>query len=454
VSTPRQFTIWINRMSDGTFGTHAWSGEGEATGTLQTSALPTHLRSVQPPGQLSRDLTRAAPLPEGREADALGDGLYRALFSGDVRDLLQRSRAAAEEHQQCLQLSLQVDPSDRQVAWLDGVEWELLHDDAEGFLALHPAWTMARYLLSPSSLKPLPFARPLRILVVIAKPAGLPPLALDAERLKVEAAWQASGSAEVVLVQPPTVHALSTQLMREKPFHIVHFMCHGTFDESSGKGYLLLEDDSREVNAVEGQVLAIHLQGRCPPSLVVLNACHSATGGPKPLSAVAASLVRRAGIPAVLAMKAPITDASAVAFSMELHEALAAGLSVDSAVTAARRALHARHPDRFDWAIPSLYLRAARSGVTEPPPVRQAASSSPQEREQRTRIDDTLDIGLLKAREATFTNVLKEGEAVDGFDIRAVSITNKTTIGTVDVDKFDRAGLIERAPREREPKPE
>jgi hypothetical protein len=172
------------------------------------------------------------------------------------------------------------------------------------------------------------------------------------------------------------------------------------------------------------------------------------------LSAVAASLVRRAGIPAVLAMKAPIADASAVAFSMELHEALAAGLSVDSAVTAARRALHARHPDRFDWAIPSLYLRAARSGVTEPPPVRQAASSSPQEREQRTRIDDTLDIGLLKAREATFTNVLKEGEAVDGFDIRAVSITNKTTIGTVDVDKFDRAGLIERAPREREPKPE
>ncbi len=448
--SPQLFTVWIGRSDDGSYHTHAWSAQGEARGTLDISLLPAKLQPTREPDLPRRDL-RSVSRPSGDVLEEeQGDRLYRALFSEQVRDLLQRSRADAESNHQNLQLSLQIDPADRQVAWLDEIDWELLRDPDQGFLGLHPGWTIVRYLHSPFRPEPPPPASPLRILVVVASPTGLPPLALGQELRELETAWRASGAVQVVLLQPPTLHALSRQLTSGGPFHLVHFMGHGTFDERTGKGYLLLEDDARGASAVEGQVLAAHLQSLRPPFLVVLNACRTAAGGPKPLSAVAAALVRRAAIPAVLAMKTPVLDTSAIDFSLALHEALAAGTAVDLAVTAGRRALHARQPDHFDWAIPSLYLRATRPQMVPQPP-REPQTLTAEDPELRGKIVDTFEAESLEAEQASFTAFRSEGETAGHLPRLPASLVNSTRIGTGKFGKFDRTGVIIRGQGQQEP---
>lgn len=356
---PQELAIWITPTGEDVYQVEARSsGQGEASASFHASDLPGEGQSL-----LHREFLRARNLtPQdlstaGRDIQEMGAKLHQALFSGSVRELMQRCCSKARQDKQWLRLSLRFNPADPKAAWLDRIAWELLQDGDQGFLGLHPDWTILRYLHSPFPPQALQLSAPLRILVIIAKPIGLSDLETERERAGIERAWQSSAGMQLEFLQPPTIPALSRCLALRDPFHVIHFMGHGRFDESSGKGYLLFEDDRRAPKPVDNDLLATFLRGGGGPSLVVLNACDTATGGPKPLSALSSSLVRD-GVPAVLAMKAPILDAAAVAFSTALHESLAAGQPVDLAVTAGRRALYAQQDDRFDWAIPSLYLRA------------------------------------------------------------------------------------------------
>jgi hypothetical protein len=356
---PQELTISITPTREDVYQVDARSSsQGEASASFHASALPGEEPSfLYRESPQSRNFTPPGLSAAERDIREIGAKLHQALFSGSVRELMQSCCNKARQDKQWLRICLRFNPSDPKAAWLDGIAWELLQDGDQGLLGLHPDWTILRYLHSPFPPRALELSAPLRILVIIAKPLGLSDLETEREHAGIKKAWQSSAGTQLEFLQPPTIPALSRCLALRDPFHVIHFMGHGGFDESSGKGYLLFEDDRRAPKAVDNDLLATFLQGNWGPSLVVLNACDTATGGSKPLSALASSLVR-AGVPAVLAMKAPILDAVAVAFSTALHEALAAGQPVDLAVTAGRRALYAQHDDRFDWAIPSLYLRA------------------------------------------------------------------------------------------------
>lgn len=140
---------------------------------------------------------------------------------------------------------------------------------------------------------------------------------------------------------------------------VLHYLGHGLFLPATGQGNLLFEREDGISFPIAGSLLGDLLSGLPEVRLVVLNACETARlrpDGSEPYSAVATALVQ-AGLPAVVAMGAPIRDRAAVAFSARLYERLSVRDPVEAAVTEARLVIAAERPNTVDWAIPMLFLR-------------------------------------------------------------------------------------------------
>ena len=91
--------------------------------------------------------------------------------------------------------------------------------------------------------------------------------------------------------------------------------------------------------------------------LIFLNTCQGAQGGRSdPFAGMAQRLVQQ-GLPAVLAMQFPVSDAAATALSQAFYQALADGLPADSALSEARKAI-AAHGNEREWATPVLFSRS------------------------------------------------------------------------------------------------
>jgi len=178
----------------------------------------------------------------------------------------------------------------------------------------------------PQPEKPLEISPPLRILVVRAQPAGSRRLDLEQERARIEATWAKIPGVEVEFLPVATPKALGERLSHKPAPHVLHFMGHGGFDEKSGLGVLLLEDEQGQEAQVDGPRLATLLRRVPSLRLVVLNACETARlteeKGVDPFGGVASALVM-AGVPAVVAMQFPISDHAALTFAQRFYTLLA-----------------------------------------------------------------------------------------------------------------------------------
>jgi Tfp pilus assembly protein PilF len=298
-------------------------------------------------------------------ARSVGRKLFEALFQGGVRDRYVASWHRVRETGEGLRIKLRLDPDDPDAARLHSLPWEFLYQpDARRFLARSRHSPVVRYLdvPQPAELPPVPL--PLRVIVVMANPAGTPPLDLDRERKAMTAVWRRHPAVEMTfLPEEPGSRATPQALRRallERECHVLHFMGHGGFDRKSGEGTLFFETGNGAADPVSGEELAELLQDFESLRLVVVNACHSAEAtdeaGRNPFTGVATALVRH-GIPAVVAMQTAISDRAAIAFSRELYHRLAAGDPIDLAVVEGRRAIG--RPGRSDeWGTPVLFLRA------------------------------------------------------------------------------------------------
>ena len=220
---------------------------------------------------------------------------------------------------------------------------------------------IVRYLDVQRPHSPLELRPPLRILVVISQPADCQPLDLGKERAVIESTWARLQDVEVEFLEAATAEALGDRLA-EKPYHVVHYMGHGDFDERTGRGVLLMEDGDRQSSPIDGPTLGILLRDVPTLRLVVLNACETARltkeKGLDPFGGVASSLVM-AGIPAVVAMQFPISDDAAIALGRRFYTVLARGEAVDTAMAEGRRAIRTSQPDTLEWGTPVLFMRAA-----------------------------------------------------------------------------------------------
>ncbi len=391
----RDFSLKIEPDEDGGYTAlvlQSPAGEGRSTFHLpfDPEALGPLLVDL---GQVVRGAGPAgAPAPSaaaGPKVEDAGDQLFDALFSGSVRSLLERSFGWRDERpgRRGLRIKLHIDPTEPSLRLLANLPWELLHyRHTSEFLSLSRLTPIIRYLNVQQPDNPVPLELPLRVLVVIASPPGYDPLDLDRERKLIQDSWAKQDNVEVEFIQRAAIQELQDRLV-EKPYHILHFMGHGDFDQETGRGVVLLEDEHGQAQRVDGETLGILLRD-AKLGLVFLNACRTAQSaqgqGLNPFAGVATAMVL-AGVPAVVAMQFPISDEAAITFAQRFYPLLARDNPVDAAVAEGRRAVRMQDARGFEWATPVLFMRVPQGRVFEvvstPAQVERAPRPEPVEAE-------------------------------------------------------------------------
>jgi hypothetical protein len=286
----------------------------------------------------------------------IGRTLYRAL-TADPRgaQALGSVRDNATASNQPLALNLRLPPGAGELAALP---WELLWDDGSLPLLLGRGRVSActRYLDLPQALPgPRPHTLPLRILALVPH-AGIPEPLREQEQHARRRAWQPlldSGQVTMEELGPVTRQALVDRLQREPLPDVVHYYGHGCY--RNGGGALLLDEADSGECWTNAEALAALLGS---VRMVTLFACQGAAVDHTHslLSGVAPAL-SAAGVPIVVGMQTSVRVAAATRASGVMYRALAAGWSVQQALSLARQALYVEENDRASWYVPVLYIR-------------------------------------------------------------------------------------------------
>jgi len=334
-------------------------GEAVRGGSSSPLRHATHGDSSSPVHSASPAATLARP-------QQVGDELFKAIFSGPVLSLFERSIGMLHGRQRGLRIKIHIDPEDPSLTQLASLPWEFIYrKDTRDFLNLSKYTPIVRYLDVQRPFSPLPLERPLRILVVISDPPDYVNLDLDRERALIEKTWARQEGIQVEFMERASVAALQRRLVRQR-YHVLHFMGHGAFDEYSGQGVLVMQNEAGLGQLVDGSSLGILLRDVLSLRLVFLNACDTATvtreQGFDPFAGVASGMVM-AGIPAVVAMQFPISDKAAITFSGTFYPLLAQGNPVDVAVAEGRRAIRLGDSRTMEWGTPVLFMRAPNGDI-------------------------------------------------------------------------------------------
>lgn len=149
--------------------------------------------------------------------------------------------------------------------------------------------------------------------------------------------------------------------LREQDFAVIHLVAHGEFRDD--RGWALLEDENGDPAPFDEESFSAFFLGERRISLAVLSTCE---GGRQSASSVLTGLAPRLvarGLPAVVAMRYPVTLETARLWSGEFYQALADGWPVDAAIQAARAAVAQDIGFGMrDFATPALFTRA-RNGM-------------------------------------------------------------------------------------------
>ncbi len=353
--------------------------------------------------QLQTRIDRQALLQHEHSFNArdYGLALYEMVFAGKVGREYQRLLARAGSDST---VRVQLVISDY-AAELHALPWERLFyimGDTEIPLAASAQTPFSRFLVTGAGdLQPVN-ERPLRLLLAIANPQGLPPGlgAIDVasevtaladllagtrgqvtgtvlpgrsglpaslrERLENEG-WSIAGVGEVTSWD---------NIQRRLPgHHVLHILAHGQFRQDDGQAFLLLEDEGTNgairgsLQRVADQEIVDGLKGVQPlPYLVFLAACDSAKrpdDGANPFVGLGPKLVQ-AGVPAVVAMQDQVPMDLAHTLASDFYRRLFEHGRVDHALNEARSLAFER--DAFAWGIPVLFLHMEDGQLWAPDP--------------------------------------------------------------------------------------
>lgn len=317
--------------------------------------------------------TRRRPSRDEQAVQHLGGLLFNRLVSGDVRMLLDTTRQIAAQQSRPVRLVLRIRPPE-----LAALPWEFLYDARrDDYLAL--SMPLVRYTDILEPVRPLLVSSPLRILGMSSRPGTLDELDAAAEQAHLQRALQdlrGTGQVELTWGTGETWRDL-LHALRQAPWHILHMVGHGGFDEVAGEGVFYLTGEGGGSYPLRASRLAQVLTNHSSLRLVVLNSCESAVGNSSDIfSSAAATLIRR-GVPAVLAMQFEISDRAAIEFTRSFYEAVAAGRPIDAAVRDARLAVSLTRPDSLEWGTPVLYLRQSDGRIFDVAPSVTAAPGPP-----------------------------------------------------------------------------
>jgi hypothetical protein len=301
-----------------------------------------------------------------RIMEEFGARLHSFLFQGPIDALYRKSLDDAQAVGERLRLKLRVEAG-RELA---RVPWEATYDvRTRTFMSceLHTLFTRAVDYPERTIRRP----KQLHILGMIAGPtkflgASLAPLDVDLERARIEAAlapliekekatlaWTISGSYRDLR------RRLRAPEAQDDGWTIFHFIGHGDFDEHEERGFLVFEESgSLAGEARYAETLGPLLTDVGGPQLVVLNACNGARSSSFDLFSSTAASLALAGVPAVLAMQFPVSDAMAIKFSSIFYDLLAEeGYSIQEALAQTR--IELRGLRIAEWVSPVLYMQSS-----------------------------------------------------------------------------------------------
>jgi len=236
---------------------------------------------------------RRVDSPEMAAAKTFGASLFKAVFDDELLGCLRSSLDETARQGGGLRLRLHM----TEVPELADIPWEYLYHSAlDRFLALSIETPLVRYLDLPQRFQPLEVKSPLRLLVMISSPLNHPQLDVEQEWEKLQQALvelERHGIVELERLPEASLTALQRRL-RQKQFHIFHFIGHGSFDKQTQDGTLILEDENKQGRMVSGKYLGTLMHDERTLRLAFLNACEGARSSCNdPFAGAAQSLVQQ-----------------------------------------------------------------------------------------------------------------------------------------------------------------
>lgn len=321
-----------------------------------------------------------------------GARLGQCLFSAPIRRAFEKAYATVSSQTAAqMRLRLTIDPD---AADLHALPWERLFLPWQGSsipLAASSLVPFSRYIpLEEGQQSPIE-ERPILVLLAVANPTRLPGglehIDVDAQLKSLISAIQDIPDISITLLPgrtalqsdfqhckiiagPTTLDRLIDAAGRH---HIVHLLCHGTFDGQTASLFLEKEDGDF-AKAVDTDITAGIAGLSAKPKLIYLSACDSAnqnTGQKlaRPFIGLAPKLVQ-AGIPAVVAMQTQVEIETARKLAAAFYAKVLDYGEVDRALSEARFEIYnSKSPE---WAIPVLFLRLKNGRLFTTDPVREA----------------------------------------------------------------------------------
>ncbi len=371
---------------------HAWQ---ELFSARSLPPVP-HVSEVKIPSPVAEATTPSGlPVSRGvRLMQTLGIDLWGWLFGGSIQSSFDQSQGIAIGQAKPLRLRLDIRDPD-----LIAIPWEIMQSQAgKQAISLSQQVLFSRTTSDVDALPPLRTDQGLTVLLVLGQDAapaipsisgGLDDLpsrtlrdrqsALKKLKLEQEAAAlsqilqnpgglgdpsdrnasQYAAPCQVDVLLQPTPAELIEKLETER-YNVLFYAGHG---EPAPDGGLLFLRPDMTLNGTElAQVLT-----RCRVKLAVFNSCWGAQPDEQnyqaiPRSSLAEVLLHH-GVPAVLAMREPITDQEALSFIQAFAQALADRMPIDQAVAVARQ--HLLTLFKFNqqaWTLPVLYMHPEFEG--------------------------------------------------------------------------------------------
>ena len=309
------------------------------------------------------------------EIIALGKNLADLLLPPQARSFFRRSQERLGDDEG-LRVRLRFD-----APALGDIPWEYIYlpksgvipgpEDLEGFLVLDRQISLVRHEIEDES--PAPFSPiatgPLRLAAVLADPdsPNYSSLHLDEERQIIELALERTEDFAPAFYPHATLTDLEDALAQDT--HIFHFAGFGEIQGGMGnasqnpenQGCLVLVDENGKAASFPADELARYLKGR-GVRLVVLGASVGGRRNHANAWPYIAHALARADIPAIVGLQYAIKHENAIIFMKRLYTALAAGQSIDEAISDGRLAIqNAGKAQQQDWGAPVLYLHSAES---------------------------------------------------------------------------------------------
>jgi hypothetical protein len=321
---------------------------------------------------------------EVRLLQVLGRYLFELIFptreDGKVEAELTERRARFKtqcETARGVRLNLHFAKSAARYAQLP---WEFLRVETQNdhrFLAdlEDVTVTLTRFLPTQTELRVSD--PPIRVLVHVSEPPDKSQISYDSLEAELKKlSERAGGKLELRFRRDAPLKEIRDELEEYKP-HVFHFSGHGEHD-----GFWLANgnrDEARKAlekigmsrqpfgfhKSVDTEVFKASIDAICSlfrahkPRLIVLDACTSDWSWlSEMLPGVAHQLVTQ--VPAVVAMRYPISNGAAEAFSLALYRGIVEGRPLDKVVQTARNELKPVEPAEYRaFGTPVLYLKGA-----------------------------------------------------------------------------------------------